>query len=102
MKNEKALDLFSQCTPVFNAFGDPARQEIILALAQKEKMSVKEIREHSNLSHPAISHHLKILRENSIVEFEKVGTQRFYRLTIGESVELIKSLVAEVEDVCDL
>lgn len=100
--SQKASDLFRSCTPLFHALGDPARQDIILLLAQTEHLTVNEITEKSKLSRPAISHHLKVLRDINLVTIEKKGTQRYYSLAVEEAVALLKELVHTIESTCDL
>ncbi|WP_445662278.1 ArsR/SmtB family transcription factor [Bacillus sp. FSL W8-0116] len=74
------MDVFRACIPLFNALGDPARQDIIFLLAEQESLSVNEIAEHSNLSCPAISHHLKIMCDNHLVKIEQ--KKRVHSVTI--------------------
>ncbi|WHY00274.1 metalloregulator ArsR/SmtB family transcription factor [Neobacillus sp. DY30] len=97
---EQAIKVFRSCIPLFTALSDPARQDIILLLAEQENLSVNEIAEHSTLSRPAISHHLKILREQNLVQIEQKGTQRYYSLSLDNSVELLKELIHTVENEC--
>lgn len=100
--NEQALVLFDQCTPLFHALGDKERQKIILLLARNEKMSASEIHSQFQLSSSTISHHLKIMKNHGILDYEKNGTQRMYFLTISESMRNLKALAEEVEKICDL
>lgn len=60
---------------VFQAIADPVRRDII-ALVANEKMTVSEIAEKFTISRPAISKHLRILRECGIVEIEQKGRER--------------------------
>jgi len=99
---QQAIEVFRACIPLFHALSDPARQDIILLLAEKEPLSVNEIAEHSNLSRPAISHHLKIMRDNQLVEIEQKGTTRYYSLSLDRSVDQLKQLIEIVEDECIL
>lgn len=100
--SQTVLDIFRACTPIFQALGDSARQDIILLLAEHEALTVTEIAEQSHLSRPAISHHLKVLRDNKLVTIEQKGTQRYYSLALDESVSLLKSLIQKIETTCDL
>lgn len=60
------------CLPVFLAFGDENRQSILLTLLNNYGgMRVGELTQHTNLSRPAVSHHLKILKEAGIVDMFK-------------------------------
>ena len=100
--SKQAIDVFRACIPLFQTFSDPARQDIILLLAEHETLSVNEIADQSILSRPAISHHLKILRDNRLVQIEQKGTQRYYSLSLETSVEQLKELIQLVEEECIL
>lgn len=99
---QTASDVFRGCIPLFNTLSDPVRQDIILLLAERQPLSVNEIAEQSNLSRPAISHHLKILRDNHLVSIDQQGTQRYYSLSLQQGVEQLKQLVKTVEKECSL
>ena len=92
---EKTFDL---ATPLFFALGEPARQKIILLLAEKSALNVGQIAEQSHLSRPAISHHLKILRRAALVSVQARGTENLYSLTMDDALGLLKRFVREVED----
>jgi DNA-binding transcriptional ArsR family regulator len=65
---------------VFRAIAHPARREI-LALLSASPRSVKELTARFEMSQPAISQHLKELREAGLVSSERDGLERRYRLT---------------------
>jgi len=102
MMTKQAVDVFRSCIPLFTTLSDPARQDIILLLAERESLSVNEIAEASTLSRPAISHHLKILRDNQLVKIDQKGTLRYYSLTLENSVAQLKELISIVEQDCIL
>ena len=77
---------FSVCRPVFLAMGDENRQHILLTLLEHYGgMRVGEIASCTNLSRPAVSRHLKILREARIVDMFQVGTMNFYHIGADEN-----------------
>ncbi len=94
------LDAFRNCIPLFQALADPARQDIIILLSEQERLTVNEIADQSKLSRPAISHHLKILRDTKLVAIEQKGTQRFYSLQLNDAIDLLKLFVKMVEETC--
>ena len=61
---------------VFQAIADPVRRDIIELLAE-ETLSVNSIAERFEISRPAISKHLKILKECEIIDIKKQGRERF-------------------------
>ena len=75
---QEVITLFHKAEPLFIAIGDPNRQQIVAQLLQAHKLSVNEIADGTPLSRPAISHHLKILRDTGLVDVERSGTQRLY------------------------
>ncbi|UCH78788.1 MAG: winged helix-turn-helix transcriptional regulator [Candidatus Coatesbacteria bacterium] len=64
------------------ALGDPVRAGILKALCCG-RLSVGEIVERFHLSQPAISHHLRVLRQAGLVTAEKEGTTVYYTLNKG-------------------
>ncbi len=61
---------------VFQAIADPVRRDIIKLLAV-EPRTVNAVAEKFDVSRPAISKHLKILKECGIIVFNKQGRERF-------------------------
>ncbi|MDP9356429.1 MAG: metalloregulator ArsR/SmtB family transcription factor [Chloroflexota bacterium] len=65
----------------FKALADPTRIRILNLLARNEApLCVCDIVDHFPLGQPAISHHLKILRDVRFVLAERRGTFMYYRV----------------------
>jgi DNA-binding transcriptional ArsR family regulator len=62
-----------------DALGDPTRRAIFEQLSQGPR-AVGEIAEDLPVSRPAVSQHLRILREAGLVAERREGTRRIYRL----------------------
>jgi DNA-binding transcriptional ArsR family regulator len=60
------------------AIADPTRRRI-LSLVWREERTAGEIAARFEVSQPAISQHLKVLRETGLVAVRRDGTRRFYR-----------------------
>lgn len=76
-----------RCRSAFIALGDENRQHILIALLENYGgMRVGEITARTNLSRPAVSHHLKILKDAGIVNMFKRGTMNFYHVDANEDV----------------
>jgi DNA-binding transcriptional ArsR family regulator len=67
---------------VFQALADPTRRAI-LTLLQQGSQPVNGIARDFPVSRPAISRHLRILREADLVTEIKVGRNRLYELNAG-------------------
>lgn len=104
---------FYSCMPLFIALGDEVRLHIIESLSEcafhacsgdmsqenisRHGLNVKEITEKTNLSRPAISHHLKILKDAGLVGVNRQGTHNYYYLTIREGTKKLMQLGSELE-----
>jgi DNA-binding transcriptional ArsR family regulator len=65
---------------IFTALAEPTRRTIIEMLAERGELSAGDIGDKFHSSPPAISQHLKVLREAKIVRMEKRSRQRIYQL----------------------
>lgn len=63
----------------FQALADPVRVSIVESLAIRPR-TVNEVVRLFDLTQPAISHHLKVLRETGLVTSTADGQSRIYRL----------------------
>jgi DNA-binding transcriptional ArsR family regulator len=68
---------------VFDALGDPVRRAILELLTAGEQPAgtvVEGIRRRTQISQPAVSQHLRVLREAGLVTVRAEGTRRLYAL----------------------
>ena len=63
----------------WDALGDPTRRAIVACLAERPR-AVGELAEALPISRPAVSQHLKILKDAGLVTDRAAGTRRVYRL----------------------
>lgn len=63
---------------VLKAIAEPRRQEILRLIWQRER-AAGDVAAHFDISRPAISKHLRILKEAGLLAERRVGTQRLYR-----------------------
>jgi DNA-binding transcriptional ArsR family regulator len=73
---------------VFYALSDPTRRDIIELLANSGQMTATEIYDNFTVSHPAISQHLKVLREAALVNMERNAQQHIYGINPDTMYEL--------------
>lgn len=98
---EQMVQQFKNYVPLLDALKDEKRHAIILLLAQhKSGLNVNTIAEHIQLSRPAISHHLKVLRQAGFVDYDKRNVENYYVLTIRKPLEQLKLLIATIEAQC--
>src|SRR3979490_773433 len=77
-----------------DALGDPNRRAIVELLGAHGR-SVREIAEALPISRPAVSRHLRLLKEAGLVVEEPRGTRRIYRLH-AEGVEAVERYLVQV------
>jgi DNA-binding transcriptional ArsR family regulator len=65
---------------VFVALGEEHRQRILLTFDKGERLTVGQIAEVATLSRPAVSHHLKILRDAGVLQAERNGREVYLRI----------------------
>ena len=103
---------FHECMPLFIALGDEGRLKIIEILsgnAYNPKIhafsmdcpgiNVREITRQTSLSRPAVSHHLKILKDAGLIGVHHIGTSNYYYLTISECTEKLLELVSGFQQI---
>ena len=76
------------------ALGDPNRRAIVELLGSGGR-SVGEVADALPISRPAVSRHLRLLKEAGLVVEEAQGTRRIYRLH-GEGVEAVEIFLTQV------
>ena len=72
---------------VAQALADPIRREILLMLRQ-QALNAGQIAEAFAVTRPAVSRHLRVLREATLVRDEVVGRERVYKLSLDALSEL--------------
>ena len=81
---------------VFAAIAQPTRRSILEMLAQGGQLPASDIARRFRHSPPAISQHLKILREARLVRMHKHRQQRIYEIN-PEAVRQVDAWVKNIE-----
>jgi DNA-binding transcriptional ArsR family regulator len=76
-------------TDGFTALADPTRRAIFERLAERPS-AVRELADDLPVSRPAVSQHLKVLKEAGLVIDEPDGTRRIYQLD-PEGVDALRA-----------
>jgi DNA-binding transcriptional ArsR family regulator len=77
---------------VAGAIADPVRRRILEMLRDDARLSAGQVAERFAISRPAVSRHLRVLRESGLVRDELVGRQRFYLLDAARLAPLARWL----------
>lgn len=96
---------FREISDFLIALGDEKRQAIVIALLEEkacEGLRVVDLTEATQLSRPAISHHLKILKQAGLIDMRSEGTKNYYFLAhdttqIDKLKQLLNNVTAVIE-----
>ena len=79
----------SGLSELFQVLADETRTKIIYLLSLQE-LCVCDLADLLELSMPAVSHHLRLLKAMRLVKYRRDGKQVYYSLDDGHIVELIR------------
>ena len=89
---------FRDCRDVLIALGDENRLHLLYQMMISENpmgIRVGEITKRTNLSRPAVSHHLKLLKDAGVVKVRREGTRNYYYL--DPDMKSFKVLISVLE-----
>lgn len=69
-----------QIARTFAALSDPTRLSVVEELMQRGELPAGDLVNHAGMTAPAVSRHLKVLREAGVITQRAVGTRRMYRV----------------------
>lgn len=92
--NTKTLEAMEK---LLNVASDYTRLKILYALMDGEK-NVSEIQEIADASQSLVSHQLKVLRDNNLVNYRKDGTRVVYFLSDEHVREIIRVVYDHVTE----
>lgn len=73
------MDMLCDLADLFKVFGDTTRMRILYALSESE-MCVCAIAEYLAMTQSAVSHQLKVLKDNHLVHARREGKTIYYAL----------------------
>lgn len=82
---------------LFKVFGDSTRIRILFVLFEAE-VCVCDLAEALNMTQSAISHQLKILKQNKLVKSRREGKSIFYSLADGHVRTIIDQGLEHIEE----
>ena len=91
---------FAACRSFLQAMGDETRQHLLLAMMQMRQcggVRVGAITQRTHLFRPAVSHHLRILKEAGILKVRRQGAMNFYSFDVSAaSMQQLCQLFAHI------
>lgn len=96
---------FSEISDFLITLGDEKRQAIIIALLEDKAckgLRVNDLTDTTKLSRPAVSHHLKILRQAKLIDYRSEGTKHYYYLSHNtDEINKLQRLLTHVSQIID-
>ena len=73
----------------WKALSDDSRRKMLLLLKNRE-MTPSEVAKHFDFSMPAVSTHLRVLRDADLVMEQKLGKNKYYSINQSRTLELLE------------
>lgn len=83
---------------VISALADPTRRRLLERLRRQDQ-SVGDLAKYAHVTQPAVSQHLRVLREAELVSSRSEGTRRYYSINRVGLVALRRYLESYWDDV---
>lgn len=81
----------------FAALSDETRREIVRLVAKSGELTSTEISQNFKMSPPAISQHLKILKEANVLQMKKDAQKRIYSLS-DSGIDEVEDWILEIKN----
>lgn len=95
MENLPTLQEMDQISRIFKLLSDKTRLKILLALEQGER-NVTSIAESVHMEQSAVSHQLKMLKDNRMVRSRKEGKTVFYQLDDDHVFDILEQTLEHI------
>src|SRR5262245_4896251 len=82
---------------LLTALGDPVRLALLDVLNREGRMNVGRLAARFRITRPAVSHHLKVLKDAGAVGYEKVGQEGIYWIDRVRIAWALRAIAARME-----
>lgn len=89
---------FEAIATAFRQLGDPTRVRIFWFLCHYEEC-VTNISAVMEMSPPAVSHHLKLLKSGNLITSRRQGKEVFYKASDNEEARLLHEMIEKVMEI---
>lgn len=90
-------ELIYDLADLFKVFSDSTRVRVLCSLFEKE-LNVTEITAATGVSQTAVSHQLRILKQNHLVKYRRDGKQMVYSLADDHVKTIINCGIEHIEE----
>lgn len=98
--NTELLDLENASTlsEVFKQLGNPNRLRLFLFLCHHEAC-VKDLSLAMDMTSPALSHHLRLLKSAKLIESHRKGKEMYYHATNSDVAQSLHHMIEHIEKI---
>ncbi len=79
---------------------EPTRLKILFLLGNRGRLCVGDIASGFKITRPAVSHHLKVLKNSGLVQTEREGQEIYYAVRINRIIDTLRALADSLEHCC--
>ncbi len=95
LESMPSTDESTRASDIFSLLSDSSRLRILWLLCHSEQC-VTNIAACVEMSSPAVSHHLRFLKQSKIITSEKRGKETFYKLADSEYATLAHKMIDDI------
>ena len=96
---------FESCRQILLALGDENRQHLILEMMRMGEcrgVRIGAITEKTNLSRPAVSHHIQILKAAGLLKMRREGTKNYYYFDAdAEAMDRLIAMITHAKEIME-
>lgn len=97
LENMPDQETFDRTAETFDLISDPTRVKILWLLCHTEDC-VANIAAAVSMSSPAVSHHLRVLKQAGLLTYRKSGKETYYTLADSDEAKLVHHIVDIIFD----
>ncbi|MCQ4636827.1 metalloregulator ArsR/SmtB family transcription factor [Anaerovorax odorimutans] len=97
LEHKPTLDAFEKASNTFQLISDTTRLKILWLLCHSEECVIN-IAAAIDMSSPAVSHHLRVLKQAGLLTMRREGKEAYYTLADTEEADLVHKIVDSVFD----
>lgn len=89
---------FETVAELFSQLGDPSRLRLFWMLCHCEEC-VTDIAEMMDMTSPAVSHHLRVLKNCGLIDSRRDGKEVYYKASSGTKARLMHNMIEQVMEI---
>lgn len=92
------IEDFTRVSELFNQLGDPTRLRLFWMLCHCEEC-VTDIAEMMDMTSPAVSHHLRVLKSFGLIDSRREGKEVYYKASDATKTRLMHNMIEQVMEI---